>query len=364
MYNIQLDTFITVVDASLFHETFGSEIDLNMKSDLAFKPDDLSGRKTLRDGSGARLITELLLEQVECADVILINKCDLLNSTSDLELVEKVIFKMNPTARVLTCTKGEIPEPSSVLAIGKGVGATSWGILDEHRKMIEAVEKEIIKEKESSGLHATHHDHDHSHNSESDTVECTDSSHTHEHEHSHSTEQCQDVTCTDPTHDHSHVHDHATTECHDVTCNDPSHNHDHSHSSSCSDPLCTDPTHDHDHSHDHSSTKITTAEERFKITSFIYKRRKPFHPIRFSRFLQAIGKLSVKSIADISAQENRAVTLSSTGTAGYIEALTNAKKALLRSKGFVWMASSTSVVYFLSHAGQYIELLILGTAFN
>merc|ERR1719223_325700 len=39
---------------------------------------------------------------------------------------------------------------------------------------------------------------------------------------------------------------------------------------------------------------------------------------------------------------------------------TAARKALMRSKGFVWMGTSGVAAYFMSHAGQYLELLVLG----
>lgn len=41
-------------------------------------------------------------------------------------------------------------------------------------------------------------------------------------------------------------------------------------------------------------------------------------------------------------------------------ALSQARRALLRSKGFVWMATSSAGAYFMSHAGQYLELVVLG----
>ena len=124
--------------------------------------------------------------------------------------------------------------------------------------------------------------------------------------------------------------------------------HDHSHDAA----TCTDPTHDHSHSsvaHSHA----TTAEERFGITSFVYKRRLPFHPGRFSMFLQGLGKLSVKGIAEIAGGDKR-------NSEGDNEALKVAKKSLLRSKGFVWMGTSKTAAYFISHAGQYLELMVLG----
>jgi G3E family GTPase len=97
----------------------------------------------------------------------------------------------------------------------------------------------------------------------------------------------------------------------------------------------------------------TTAEERFGITSFVYKRRLPFHPGRFSMFLQGLGKLSVKGIAEISGADKR-------NSDGDNDALKVAKKSLLRSKGFVWMGTSKTAAYFISHAGQYLELMVLG----
>ena len=113
--------------------------------------------------------------------------------------------------------------------------------------------------------------------------------------------------------------------------------------------------HPHDHSHDSSkqTEAPTTAEERFGITSFVYKRRLPFHPGRFSMFLQGLGKLSVKGISEIAGGEK---TVDGTDNA----ALKVAKKSLLRSKGFVWMGTSKTAAYFISHAGQYLELMVLG----
>ena len=42
------------------------------------------------------------------------------------------------------------------------------------------------------------------------------------------------------------------------------------------------------------------------------------------------------------------------------EGLEELKANLLRSKGFVWMGTSSAAAYFMSHAGQYLELVVLG----
>ena len=70
-------------------------------------------------------------------------------------------------------------------------------------------------------------------------------------------------------------------------------------------------------------------------------------------FLQGLGKLSVKGIAEIAGGDKR-------NSDGENEALKSAKKSLLRSKGFVWMGTSKTAAYFISHAGQYLELMVLG----
>lgn len=84
----KLDTLITVVDALSFFTLFGSDTQIKEFKELAYRPEDKVVIEN--DGNSQRKVTELLLEQVECADVILINKCDLLNDPKDVQLVERV----------------------------------------------------------------------------------------------------------------------------------------------------------------------------------------------------------------------------------------------------------------------------------
>lgn len=84
----KLDTLITVVDALSFFTLFGSDTQIKEFKELAYRPEDKVVVEN--DGNSQRKVTELLLEQVECADVILINKCDLLSDPKDVGLVERV----------------------------------------------------------------------------------------------------------------------------------------------------------------------------------------------------------------------------------------------------------------------------------
>ena len=285
---INLDTLITLVDASIFLRLFGSaDADLQTHASLAVAASDADGLRAMNEeGTGQRRVTELLLEQVECADAVLINKCDLL-SPPEVALVMRVIASINPTAKVYTSVRGLLQGQEATAAAAKageallgsagGLGAASWGILDEHRKMVEAVRGQEQK----------------------------------------------DEAATTP----------ASAQACAPECNDPTHNHDHSHS--------------HGHAH-------TTAEDRFGITSFVYQRRQPFHPARLSLFLQSLGKLSVTGISGMEAGSATAVAAAAAGDGGKKGELEAARRALLRSKGFVWMGTSSAAAYFMSHAGQFL----------
>jgi G3E family GTPase len=349
---VKLDTLITLVDAKTFRDLFGSDSTLISNPELAAREEDIEGKKNLETSNGDRKITELLLEQVECADVVLINKCDLLNDKSEIKLVEDVITNINPTCVTKSCVKGMVDEPLKLIGSAHGNGMASWGVLDEHRQAVQLVNDRNKKQVESSqscepGCNDPSHNHDHKH----------------EHDHSHSMSQSCEPGCNDPSHNHDHKHEHdhshSILQSCEPGCNDPSHNHDHKHdhshaaTQSC-EPGCNDPTHNHDHSHSHHhDDDITTAKKRFGITSFVYARRKPFHPIRFSLFLQSIGQVSVDGISEWS-------TMTSESHQDDNENYVKSKKALLRSKGFVWMATSSKAAYYISHAGQYLELSVLG----
>ncbi|MFD2286990.1 GTP-binding protein [Pedobacter petrophilus] len=81
-----LDTMVTVVDAFNFYKDFGtSEI--------------LQDRSWADDVADKRTIVNLLTDQIEFADVIVINKLDLV-TPHDARLIEALIKKLNPTARL------------------------------------------------------------------------------------------------------------------------------------------------------------------------------------------------------------------------------------------------------------------------
>lgn len=89
----------TSVDATVFLDLFGTDEDIAGNRRLAYKEEESAPPGvTYLDGSDQRKVTDLLLEQVECSDIVLINKCDLLRDPSDIELVKKVV---NPLSLLL-----------------------------------------------------------------------------------------------------------------------------------------------------------------------------------------------------------------------------------------------------------------------
>ena len=100
----QLDTMVTVVDAHRFMHDFQSMDEL-WERDLGM---------TERD---ERTIVDLLTDQVEFADVILINKVDLV-SPDAVNQLEAFVKRLNPLARVVRTTHGQVPL-EEIIATGR-----------------------------------------------------------------------------------------------------------------------------------------------------------------------------------------------------------------------------------------------------
>lgn len=90
----RLDTCITVVDAGAFLRDFQSAADFSER----FGTKDDGGEAS--DANGERLVSQLLVEQIEFADLIVLNKIDLVNR-SDLLNIENAIHALNPNAEII-----------------------------------------------------------------------------------------------------------------------------------------------------------------------------------------------------------------------------------------------------------------------
>ena len=100
----ELDTMVTVVDAGSFMKDFGSW-------------DDLTDRRMGLNEEDDRNIVDLLVDQVEFANVIIINKTDLI-SPYDLEQLVQIIRRLNSDAEILHATESRVPL-SEILGTGR-----------------------------------------------------------------------------------------------------------------------------------------------------------------------------------------------------------------------------------------------------
>lgn len=100
----RLDTMVTVVDAHRFRADLGSLDDLRARQ-LALGEDD------------ERTIPDLLIDQVEFADVIIINKSELLTPEAVGEL-QALLRHLNPDAEQIVTVRGVV-EPSRILGTGR-----------------------------------------------------------------------------------------------------------------------------------------------------------------------------------------------------------------------------------------------------
>jgi G3E family GTPase len=112
----RLDTMVTVVDTASFIRDYA------MAEAIADRGESLGE-------DDHRTVTDLLIEQVEFADVIVLNKLDLVTEDQARE-VEAIIRALNPGARIQTATRGQV-ELESVLDTGlfdyeKAANSAAW----------------------------------------------------------------------------------------------------------------------------------------------------------------------------------------------------------------------------------------------
>ncbi|KAG2423004.1 hypothetical protein HXX76_015602 [Chlamydomonas incerta] len=204
----RLDTLVTVVDAERFVSSVLAAESLAEKGLAADEHDD-------------RTVADLLVEQVEFADVLVLNKTDLV-SGPQAEQLEALLRRLNASAKILRTSRGRVAA-SEVLNtrrfdLGAAQQSAGWvALLNEH-------EAERLAAAEAAAAASTSTST--SSSDEDGAAHASSSGHHHHHHHHHH-------------HDHDHDHDH----------------------------------------HHHDSGRMTEAE-KYGIRSFVYWARRPFHPQR------------------------------------------------------------------------------------
>ena len=277
---LKLDTLVTVVDSAVFVRDFSAR-DVMQASECA-----------------TRRVVDLLVEQVEVADVLVLNKTDQLARSDQLEKLSAVVRSLNSTAAIVPTEWGRVPIAT---VLGADLPTTA---LRAARTNVETAHKRAVQ----NASHGHGHGHGHVHG-----PECGDG-------------------CKNGHDGHEH------------------HGHD---------------GHEH-HGHGHGARSVdgggqgkTTAASRFGITSFVYSRRRPFHPARLAA--EVIKKLQVESHSCL-----RALFRANEPEAAMTDADMFSKRdgatgasalgRVVRSKGYVWLANSHLASRYWSHAGIHFEL--------
>ena len=91
----RLDTMVTVVDAANFLKDY-------------YEAEDLQHRGESLGEDDYRTVADLLIDQIEFADVIVLSKTDLVSS-EQAEEVEAIIKALNPGAKTIKTVQGNIP---------------------------------------------------------------------------------------------------------------------------------------------------------------------------------------------------------------------------------------------------------------
>jgi G3E family GTPase len=111
-----LDTLVTVVDARAFLDDYSST-------------QFLTDRRQGYDDTDQRSLVELLVDQVETANVIVLNKTDLVSAT-ELRVLEELLSQLNPSARIIAAKHGQVaPEEllhTGLFQLDEAAGLPGW----------------------------------------------------------------------------------------------------------------------------------------------------------------------------------------------------------------------------------------------
>jgi len=270
---------ITVVDSPHFFELYSSKNDVADHVELiGYDAAGVERYDELGQVQVERKVVDLLVEQVECADMIFLNKNDRVDD-KQRGVLKHIAAALNPSAQVVHCEFGKV-ELQTIFGVASNV--------------VDMDDDEDIRLSVKAAKIA-------------------------------SPDACAVPDCADPSHAHGHSHGH-----------------------------------EHDHGHTHG----TSAAEKYGITTFVYSRRKPFHP---KKLQDLIAFLPVKNAQ----RDNWIDHIPAEGwslsklMAGKLHVSDQGNElsilhSIVRSKGFVWIANHPNSAFHWSQAGSHLALHPLG----
>ncbi len=140
LQEVALRTLVTVVDGSSFLAQWESKQVLDERPDL--------GGDEYDEGGGERQLVDLLVEQIECADVLVLNKMDQVDAKQQ-QVLKEICLSLNPKSTTVAVEFGKV-DVSQVLrsdAGADGIPTVAEGFGDEdHQRAVR-----IVRELQSRG---------------------------------------------------------------------------------------------------------------------------------------------------------------------------------------------------------------------
>jgi G3E family GTPase len=304
----EIQHIVTLVDASTFGTDWMSWDDAGERVGWVNPADECAA---------SRKVPELLAEQVEAADVVLMNKIDLAGP-KQVKVASALARSINEKAVMEEVQYGRVSPQQ---------------ILGRQNEISVAVD-------------------------DCNDPDCTDTnhSHTHAHEHTETISGCTDPDCTDTTHSHSLSH---------------SHDKDNVAAATCIDPDRTDPSHSHEHSHSpHANTDV----DNLGITNFVYRADRPFNAKKLLPLLST-WPVPVKNDLDLDLLNDAiedGYTVDGVQVSSTSSSTASPFVGVLRSKGFCWLAPTRwmggpgadpwrhDTAMYWSHAGKHFGISAAG----
>jgi len=259
---------------------------------------NLGSMKTYEQGETVGTIAELMMEQVEFSNVVVVNKVDLVNEEQKADIIGKISL-LNPKAKIVESIQSKV-------------------------KMTEILNTHLFKaedNKEEFWMSATKVAAEEK--AEAETLECCEKSMAKE------GKKC----CKSKSKNGKLVDSGLSQVQLDVVV-----------------------------ANNNMERKKTRHETRFGITSFIYRARRPFHPGRFGDLLLEpyFSKMQIEDEdeEDKVTEEERLLWLQKVQEEASLKQVkrTDTMGQLLRSKGFVWIATSHNIIGGWQQAGNVIRL--------
>ena len=294
----RLDTCITVVDSAEFYNNLGS-------------------MKTYEQGETIGTIAELMMEQVEFSNVVVVNKGDLVSGEQQHDILEKIAL-LNPNAKVVKSVQSKV-NPMEILNTKLFDASKNndefW--MKAAREKVEAAEK-----------------------AEAESLECCEKSMAAQ------GKKCCKSQSKDGKLLDSGLSQVLISQCYFV--------HDNPQIQVQLDVV--------PNNMGAKDRKMTRHEARFGITSFIYRARRPFHPGRLRDIFLEPYFVSVEHEEDEEeekmSESDKLAKLKESQDEADEKKMTRGKVMgeLLRSKGFIWIATSHQLIGHWQQSGSVIYI--------